>query len=74
MTVDVNLESDIRLSTPRVLFNESTADLSFRDGLAVSRDPSRFLAVRRTVRHGGTPTTFVLLENWSAPTDRLVKR
>jgi Tol biopolymer transport system component/tRNA A-37 threonylcarbamoyl transferase component Bud32 len=74
MTVDVNLASDIGLSTPRVLFTESTADLSFRDGLAVSRDPSRFLAVRRTVRHGGTPTTFVLLENWSAPTDRSVKR
>jgi hypothetical protein len=52
------------LSAPRVLFTESIADLSLRYGLAVSRDPNRFLVVRQTVQRGGSAAAFVLLDHW----------
>jgi len=64
MVTDVAPGAEIRLSTPRVLFTESVADLSLGAGLAVSKNPGRFLAVRRTVRHGGAPSAFVLLDDW----------
>jgi Tol biopolymer transport system component len=66
MVTDVTAGAQIRLSTPRVLFTESTADLSLGAGIAVSKNPSRFLAVRRTVKHGGAPSAFVLLDSWRA--------
>ncbi len=68
MATDVSPGPQVRISTPRVLFTEATAELSFGDGLAVSRNPSRFLVVRRTVRNGGAATAFVLLDHWRAAT------
>jgi serine/threonine-protein kinase len=64
MVVDVTLAPQVRLSAPRVLFTESVSGLSLTDGLAVSRDPSRFLVVRRAVPHGGQATALVLMDNW----------
>jgi hypothetical protein len=34
------------------------------DGIAVSRDPSRFLVVRRAVPHGGQAAAVVLMDDW----------
>jgi len=53
-----------RLSAPRVLFTESASGLALSDGFAVSRDPSRFLVVRRAVPQGGEATALVLMDGW----------
>jgi hypothetical protein len=64
MVADVTLGPQVRLSSPRVLFAEAASGLSLSDGIAVSRDPSRFLVVRRAVPHGGQPTAVVLMDDW----------
>ena len=66
MVVPVNLGPTIRVSPPRALFAEAETGLDLNAGFAVSRDASRFLAVRRTVPHGGTPAAVVLLDDWLA--------
>jgi Tol biopolymer transport system component len=70
MVADVTLAPQVRLSAPRVLFTESVSGLSLTDGLAVSRDPSRFLVVRRAVPHGGQATALVLMDDWLARAKR----
>ncbi|HUE96400.1 MAG TPA: hypothetical protein VMN39_07050, partial [Longimicrobiaceae bacterium] len=64
MAADVTLTPQVRLSAPRVLFTESASGLALSDGFAVSRDPSRFLVVRRAVPHGGEATALVLMDGW----------
>jgi eukaryotic-like serine/threonine-protein kinase len=64
MAADVMLGDQVRLSAPRVLFTESPSGLSLTEGLSVSRDPSRFLVVLRSVPHGGQAAAIVLLSNW----------
>jgi Tol biopolymer transport system component len=64
MVADVTLGPQVRLSSPRVLFTEAAAGLSLSDGIAVSRDPSRFLVVRRAVPHGGQAAAVVLMDDW----------
>ena len=66
MAVPVSLGATIRVSPPRALFTESETGLDLSAGFAVSGEPNRFLAVRRTVPQGGTPTTVVLLDDWLA--------
>ena len=70
MVVPVSLGATIRVSPPRALFAEAETGLDLAAGFAVSRDASRFLAVRRTVPHGGTPAAVVLLDDWLARSSR----
>ena len=64
MVIPVSLGPTIRVSPPRALFAEAETGLDLAAGFAVSRDAIRFLAVRRTVPHGGTPAAVVLLDDW----------
>ena len=64
MVVDVTLTPQVRLSAPRVLFTESTSGLRLSLGLAVSRDPRRFLTVRRVLPLLGQASAVVLMDNW----------
>jgi hypothetical protein len=52
------------------LFSESGTGLDLDAGFAVSRDPNRFVAVRRSVPNGGTPTAVVLLDDWLQRVER----
>jgi len=70
MVADVALDPQVRLSPPRVLFTESVSGLSLSAGLAISRDPSRFLVVRRTTPPGGQANAVVLMEDWLARSKR----
>jgi hypothetical protein len=74
MEVDVQLGTQLRLSAPRVVFAESVSDLALSRGFAVSRDGSRFLAVRERVTHGGMPRAFVLQERWVEQATRRAAR
>ena len=70
MAVPVSLGTTIRVSPPRALFSESGTGLDLDAGFAVSRDPNRFVAVRRSVPNGGTPTAVVLLDDWLQRVER----
>ena len=70
MVVPLSLGATIRVSPPRALFSEAETGLDLGAGFAVSRDARRFLAVRRTVPHGGTPAAVVLLDDWLARSSR----
>ena len=64
MEVDVDLATDVTMSSPRVLFNES--DLALDRGFDINADGSRFLVVRLDVPYGGDRGGIVLVENWLA--------
>ncbi len=70
MTVDVALGEQVRLSAPRVLFNESRSGLILSSGVAVSRDPQRFLAVRRVAAQESDVGMLVLTDGWVARAKR----
>ena len=70
MTVDVALGAQVRLSAPRVLFIESRSGLILSSGIAVSRDPGRFLAVRRVAAQEGEAGAVVLMDDWIARANR----
>ncbi|HEX6943984.1 MAG TPA: protein kinase, partial [Gemmatimonadaceae bacterium] len=70
MVADVTLDPQVRLSPPRVQFTESVSGLSLSSGLAISRDPSRFLVVRRTTPLGGQANAVVLMDDWLARSKR----
>ena len=62
MEVDVDLVTEVTMSSPRVLFTES--DLALERGFDVSADGSRFLVVRLEVPYGGDRGGIILVENW----------
>ena len=64
MEVDVDLATDVTLSSPRELFRE--ADIALTDGFDVTADGSRFVVIQRQVPYGGDPGGIVVMENWRA--------
>ncbi|MNG40217.1 hypothetical protein D3C84_1287010 [compost metagenome] len=70
MTVDVALGEQVRLSVPRVLFNESRSGVILSSGVAVSRDAERFLVVRRVDAQEGDIGLVVLMDDWIARAKR----
>ncbi len=70
MTVDVALGAQVRLSAPRVLFNELRSGLVLSAGIAVSRDPGRFLVVRRVAAQDSEVGVVVLMDDWVARAKR----
>jgi hypothetical protein len=70
MTVDVAGDEQVRLSGPRVLFTESRSGLILSSGVAVSRDPERFLAVRRVAAQESDVGMVVLMDDWIARAKR----
>jgi len=70
MAVDVALGAQVRLSAPRVLFREVRSGLVLSAGVAVSRDPARFLAVRRVAAQEGEAGAVVLMDDWIARAKR----
>jgi serine/threonine-protein kinase len=70
MTVDVALGAQVHLSAPRVLFSASRSGLILSSGIAVSRDPGRFLAVRRVAAQEGDAGMVVLMDDWIARAKR----
>ena len=70
MAVDVALGAQVRLSAPRVLFREASSGLVLTAGIAVSRDPARFLAVRRVAAQEGEAGAVVLMDDWIARAKR----
>jgi Tol biopolymer transport system component len=62
MEVEVDLATEVTMSSPRALFTKSNLALGW--GFDVNADGSRFLVVRLELPYGGDPGGIVLVENW----------
>ncbi len=68
MVVDVDMQSGLRLSTPRVLFRQEGSGwgAGWPDAFDVTADDQRFLVVQRVTQPDERPPSIVVVQNWFA--------